>query len=282
MRTRQRGFTLLEMVTVILILGAVGLGLSGFTQSAMQVYLDVVTRDQLLAQSRFAVERMARELHSAVPHSVRITGNTSQHCLQFVPELFSTRYTSVPVQPGAGTQADIVFPVDANGNVYPLSRGDTVLVNPGAPADVYDSSNNHIQTVRSCTDDGDGDCATRDDSDDIIQLTVTDAFAADSPTATLYLISNAVSYCVTGNTLVRFVSPITAAQPLGTASQPRLTDKVVNRLSGNPASGSGADDPFVYIPPDAARRGAVQIRLQMGDGEERLNWHREVHLENVP
>ncbi|MEC9260142.1 MAG: prepilin-type N-terminal cleavage/methylation domain-containing protein, partial [Pseudomonadota bacterium] len=68
----NRGFTLIELVTVIVILGVASAGIASFVRGSMQTYIDVSTREQLLSESRFAIERLKRELRNAVPNSVRI------------------------------------------------------------------------------------------------------------------------------------------------------------------------------------------------------------------
>lgn len=278
MGRKHSGFTLVELVAVILILGVIGAGIGSFVASSMQVYIDVVTRDKLLTSSRFAIERMARELQTAVPGSVRISGNTSQHCLEFVPTLYTTYYINLPLQPSTDAVIDAVFPVDARGNIHVVQPGTAIIVNPETNADVYNASNNKIQEITQCQDDGDGDCATRDDSDEIIQITVNDAFAEESPAAKLYFVNGSVNYCVLDTTLVRFENSIGAVQASGTLGYPRLATHVVNSLSSNPALGASADDPFVYIPATNERDAGVQLRLQLQQHQERLNWHREVRL----
>ncbi|MBY0420040.1 MAG: hypothetical protein K2W88_18460, partial [Pararheinheimera sp.] len=54
-------------------------------------------RDRLLSQSRFAVERLTRELRSALPNSVRTHISASQQCVEFTPVLVATRYASLPL-----------------------------------------------------------------------------------------------------------------------------------------------------------------------------------------
>ncbi|AVV84022.1 MSHA biogenesis protein MshO [Shewanella putrefaciens] len=47
----------------------------------------------MLSQSRFVVERMTRELRSAVPNSVRVnTDSLTYQCIEFVPIQASTSY----------------------------------------------------------------------------------------------------------------------------------------------------------------------------------------------
>ncbi len=282
MHQQARGFTLVELITVIIILGVVGVGIASFVRGSMQIYLDVNTREALLTESRFAIERMTRELRRAVPNSIRITGDTSQHCIEFVPSQFSTIYTELPVQPSTDTQVSLVFPYDIDGNVFNISDADFAIVYPRRSEDVYDPARNKRQIINSCSDDGDGDCTTRDDSDDIIQIEVDSAFAERSPASRLYFADRAVSFCVLSGVLVRFENDIVVNQAVGSLSSARLATDVINTLSANPASLPQQDDPFTYYAATLQRNAVVQLRLRFARDGEQVEWHQEVHIANVP
>lgn len=276
------GFTLVELIMVIVVLAAVSTGIASFMRGSIQGYVDVSARQQLLTESRYAMERMQREIRTAVPNSLRIKGNSSQHCLEFVPINWSTIYTSLPLLPSTDTNVDIVFPYDIDNNVYPIQVGEFALVYPRLTADVYDTGNNKLRAISACSDDGDGSCTTRDDSDDIIQLTVAGAFAESSPASRLYFVDHSINYCVVGGYLVRFENDIVATQASGATSQPKLAGHVVNTLSANPSVSPGADDPFVIIAATLQRNATVQLQLRFSDNDEEIAYEQEVHIANVP
>lgn len=280
--TKARGFTLVELITVIVILGVVGIGIASFVRGSMQIYLDVNTREALLTESRFAIERMTRELRRAVPNSIRIRGDSTQHCIEFVPSQFSTIYTELPVQPSTETTVSLVFPYDIDGNVFDIDSTDFAIVYPRRSEDVYDLSRNKRKIITSCSDDGDGDCSTRDDSDDIIQIEVDDAFAERSPASRLYFADGSVSFCVLSGVLVRFENDIEISQAVGSLASARLATDVVNVLSSNPVVAPQQDDPFTYFAATLQRNAVVQLRLRFARDGEQVEWHQEVHIANVP
>ncbi|WP_218309328.1 PulJ/GspJ family protein [Alteromonas antoniana] len=280
--TKARGFTLVELITVIVILGVVGIGIASFVRGTMQIYLDVNTREALLTESRFAIERMTRELRRAVPNSIRIRGDSTQHCIEFVPSQFSTIYTELPVQPSTETTVSLVFPYDIDGNVFDIDSTDFAIVYPRRSEDVYDLSRNKRKIITSCSDDGDGDCSTRDDSDDIIQIEVDDAFAERSPASRLYFADGSVSFCVLSGVLVRFENDIEISQAVGSLATARLATDVVNVLSSNPVVAPQQDDPFTYFAATLQRNAVVQLRLRFARDGEQVEWHQEVHIANVP
>ncbi|MCV5497529.1 type II secretion system GspH family protein, partial [Escherichia coli] len=86
----NRGFTLVELVMVILLLGIMVTFTSQFIGIGTQIYGDASSREQLMSDARFAMERLNRELRDAVPGSERIetTGGTwddTGACLRFWP-----------------------------------------------------------------------------------------------------------------------------------------------------------------------------------------------------
>ena len=59
---RGRGFTLVELVMVILLLGVMATFSSQFIGIGTQIYGDASRREQLMSDARFAMERLNREL----------------------------------------------------------------------------------------------------------------------------------------------------------------------------------------------------------------------------
>ena len=89
---KESGFTLLELIIVIILLGVMAVGITGFITLSTQTYLNVTERDELLASARFAVERLNREVRNALPNSLRVKTNvdTNKQCLEFIPIQAST------------------------------------------------------------------------------------------------------------------------------------------------------------------------------------------------
>jgi MSHA biogenesis protein MshO len=120
--SNKRGFTLIELVMVLVVLAIVSVGITRFIRSSTQIFIDTSERERLLREGSFAVERLNREIADAVPNSVRLTGNAGVHCLQFVPIKWSTFYLSVPLTPTADREMDVIEMQDINGNVFNINR----------------------------------------------------------------------------------------------------------------------------------------------------------------
>ena len=70
--SRQCGFTLIELVAVIMLLAISLVGATSFIAWGTLSFVDSAERQRMLEETRFVVERMSRELSSAVQNSVRI------------------------------------------------------------------------------------------------------------------------------------------------------------------------------------------------------------------
>ena len=97
---KMSGFTLLELVLVIMLLGILAAGLCVLLTLTTQSYINISARDALLANARFAVERLNREIRNAVPNSVRVVNfQNFIQCIEFVPIIASSTYVDIPVLP---------------------------------------------------------------------------------------------------------------------------------------------------------------------------------------
>lgn len=93
-RNIQFGFTLVEMIMVIVITGILGSMAAVFIKAPVQQYMDIVLRADLTDIADLALRRMANDLRTAVPSSVRVTGTGSIY-LEFLPTKDGGRYRAV-------------------------------------------------------------------------------------------------------------------------------------------------------------------------------------------
>ena len=282
---KNAGFTLLELVLVIVILGILGVGISSFMRTSVLQYTSFVERTQLISESSFIVQRINRELMHAVPNSIRITGDSSVHCLEFVPNKWATIYTELPLQPSPTTTVNVVAMQDITGATFtPVMSSDFAIVYPLDSNDVYDLARNKRQLISACTDDGpDASCASADDPDNIVELTVADSFAASSPASRLYVADRAVSYCVRDNNMYRHETGINTTQTAFTSGGTKIAQNIVNTLSDDPvAQTATSDDPFRWYDATYRRNAYSRVLLAFGKDEQVISFVQEVHIPNVP
>lgn len=72
---KPRGFTLVEAVMVIVIIGIIAAIVAVFIRTPIQNYLDTVTRAELTDEADLALRRIARDIRLALPNSVRVSAD---------------------------------------------------------------------------------------------------------------------------------------------------------------------------------------------------------------
>lgn len=91
-RAATRGFTLIESVMVIAILGVVAAAASVFVVQPVQAYLSTGARAALVDQADLALRRIGRDLRIALPNSVRVTAD--QRTMELIPTRSGARYAT--------------------------------------------------------------------------------------------------------------------------------------------------------------------------------------------
>ena len=81
------GFTLIEAIMVMVITGILAALVASFA-SPLKGYFDATARADLADVADTALRRMARELHAALPNSVRVSGSY----IEFLPTTIGGRY----------------------------------------------------------------------------------------------------------------------------------------------------------------------------------------------
>jgi len=279
---RGRGFTLIELVIVIVITGVLAGAMTIFLVPAVNSYFDTRRRADLTDLADTALRRMAMDIRSAVPNSVR---SVSATCLQLVPTIAGGRYRmasdtvldsgSLPCTPSATcsapldtTRATTVF--DA---LTPLAtvpaQNDWVVIDNQNTDDVYTATNRAQISVTPT--------APTRSTDGLHRITVPSIqFPIGYDGGRFLVVPNAeqtVFYSCVGNTLYRTAVAFGANQ----AATCALT-------TGAVVTTDVASCTFVYDPNQGATQqsGFVWIRLQLSRSGESISLAHGVHVDNVP
>jgi MSHA biogenesis protein MshO len=138
---RQRGVTLVELIIVMVLIGAIGGIIALQLKPTLEGYLAVGKRAGLTDQADSALRRIVTEVRSAVPNSLRL-GNA--RCLELVPSSDGGRYRAGPdVDPDHEGEAFLDFDVPASEFdvlttfMATPAPGDLIVIGNQNNADVY-------------------------------------------------------------------------------------------------------------------------------------------------
>lgn len=257
---RGRGFTLVELVMVILLLGVMATFTSQFIGIGTQIYGDASRREQLMSDARFALERLNRELRDAVPGSVRIEDVDGKQvergaCLRFWPIATASRYLSLN-KPVAGrfeltlvaSSASELPTAEDWAVVYPIS-GDGGL----EAGCIY---GNCVATVKAPPPSAVNGIGT---------VTVDAAFDGESPAKRIYFANQQVRYCIdVQGTLMRYSESTRGSAHALMAEHIRPTESYFYR------------DPAAFSPSE------VGLRLVFEQHGERVTFNHKLEPLNVP
>jgi MSHA biogenesis protein MshO len=273
----QRGFTLIEAVMVIVLTGIVLAVLGRFIVTPVQAYLTVSARAALVDTADGALRRMGRELHAALPNSVRVTANGLS--LELIPSTGAARYSLGGSDPLLFGSVDTSFALVGPPLTLAASQ-QLVFYNLGSGvtgSDAYAANGTATEQAssnRRLATNAAGSASTISLSS-LAGLPVGDQAAPYRVTA----VSAPVSYrCdLSAATLTRY----TGYGFLATQPDPPVSGSSAVLASGVTACSFAADAAVV-----AARAGLVRLQLSLATntmtGSETVSLQHAIHVDNLP
>jgi MSHA biogenesis protein MshO len=283
----RTGFSLVELIVVIVITGIIASVVGLFITGPIQGFLDLSRRAGLVDSAQLALTRMGRDLRGALPNSVRVSGDAIELLLTADGDRYRVE--------GPGTAADRLQLTAADGSfntlaalsppdpvppvgtpygvrgalaIYPLQQAGA---NPYSLADGVMTAFGDI-TVTPVTHGA----ATE------YQVSLTagasppgaQRFPFDSPTRRVYLVEGPVTYHCNPPQLLRYDGyGVTAIQAVPPAGTPIVIATNVRACS------------FRFDPGTAQRNAVVSIALSLAEDaalEERVRLIRQVQVGNAP
>ena len=266
----SKGFTLMEMIMVIVITGIIGAVVAVFIRRPVESYVDVARRGELSDIADTALRRITRDVRTALPNSIRITTAGNVTYLEYLQTSGGGRYRAAPDSAGAGDALDFVAAdasFDVIGTMPALAAGNSIVIynlSPsGTTANAYSGDNRGAYTSNTAT---------------TITLSAAKLFPFQSPAKRYQVVEHAVTY---------------ACDPLPAGAGVLRRDwnyGIVDPQPAPPAGGSNAllatnisSCSFTYSASGAtARTGILTLNLEITEGGETVRLFQQVHVNNVP
>lgn len=284
---QQNGFSLVEIIIAIVLLGIVGGLAAMIIGRTLDAYSAVGRREELQASMRLAIERMTREVRHALPNSICVRSganciNGSADRFYFVPVASAGKYqdragvyypgqfrSRLPVSPLSGNQFDVLTATVAN----PLTAntGDWVAVYNLNNSDIYAGTNNVRHAIVGISSKDVQNDANGSNDIQVIQLNAGSSFAYHSPARRFHVIDNnrqVTLFYLNGTDLYRDTT---------TFNNPNTISGNQHLLLQNVQACS-----FSYSPGSQQRGALLRIDLTVAEQGEQIRIIHDAHIYNIP
>jgi len=267
----HHGFTLVELVVVITIVGILAGGVALFIGRPTQSFFDTERRADLSDRADTALRRIARDIRNALPNSVRITTSGADSLLEFTPVINAGRYRAEAGTSATDNPLDFSNPADTSfnilGSAMTVTNSDSLVIyNLGiAGADVYEGSNRRLLNSAS--------------NSNTLSFTGS-SFPLSSPSSRFYVVSNPVTYAcdMTNRVLWRYQGyAFQATQPASIATLDGLPSVQRHQLANNLSSCQ-----ITYTAGILQRSGIVFINISMIEDSAKVTLMHQINVANSP
>lgn len=259
---RQAGFTLIELIAVLIVLGIVTALGSSFLVTSVDSYRQMQVKHRLVGKGRLALEQMTRYLRSSVPGSVRVSA--SGDCIEFLPTVGGGNYigeladdsngaapttsiSTAPIGTDLGSAIYVVVGALNASEIYTLAQ-------PSARANVGSLGAQPYTAI---------------------PLQSGHRFVRNSNYKRLYLADNPRRFCISGTNLVAY-----EAYGLGTASLNDSNPGGASLLLANSVAPQG--NAFSLSGGSEDRNAVISVSLTFSEASVSIDLNQKILVRNVP
>jgi MSHA biogenesis protein MshO len=296
-QSKQKGFTLIELVITMSMVTVLAMVVGLFSATPIRSYISIVKRVQLVDSAELALRRMGRDIHHAIPNSIRTKVSGTKQAIEMVNIVEGVRYRAQGPAANAlnFTTQDTDFDIWGNFNYADITKTGyrLVIYNTGAVygnnfdspipgANVYSTANAAIGSVipppGSHVITPVGRIITLTNPIGAGHINIGGGgwqFAFTSPQQKLFITDGPVSYVCDSSTgiITRYSGySMTDVQPISFA------DSTPSAALSNHVSACT----FSYLQGSSARNAMVVMRISLTDGGETITLMHQIEINNTP
>lgn len=267
-----QGFTLVELIMVIVIVGILATMTTDIITLPVKSYIDLERRTTLVDSAEMTLRRMQRDIRQALPNSIRITGGGT--AIELLHTTDGGRYraklasdSSGDILDFTGTEApatndsfDVIGSLNSS-----TTGGEIVIYNLGSTgANAYASTNKNRETISGITNTS---------GNYNITLNSAILFPFQSPHQRFFIVDTPITYSCAGGELRRYDNYAISSAAPGLGSLSYNLQAKTDTLNCT----------FSYNAGTATRGGLVTLEITLTDeaGESARLVH-QIHVDNMP
>lgn len=250
-RSSASGFTLIELIIVIVLLGIIGLAGSQFISSAFLGFSETDSRIQIYEEGKTALVRMEREIRLSLPNAINVSASGDTISLGLIDEVSMRgifgRYTeNNPINTATITDHTAGLPQNSLISIF-----NTNWTNFSSGSRLYRITSNNANP-----------------------MTLDGNIQKSSPYHRFFAIRDkAVQYKVSANILYR-LSTAVDTNGISSFASPKPLIKNIYQTGSLPY--------FSYTTGSSTKNGSVTIHFTIKIKNETINFHKDIHVCNTP
>ncbi len=270
-----KGFTLVELITVMVITGIISMMVVNMITTPMEAFSDMKRRAELVDIAEITLHKMAREIRRALPNSIRITNSGTVTSIAFLRTVDGGRYASI---------GSDVFEANNNINRFNLTKSLSNVNDADVNAATY-------YLVVYNLGQGGADAYQEDNISQVSGLPLNPELAITfdnftfpfaSPADRFMVVDTSFAFMCDTNPLVKQIKQYSGYEfriPQGG------TDVPVDMTQGDLLANNIASCEFKYDPGTATRAGLVTLNISINDTQhqgETVTLLQQIFVENRP